>query len=66
MQTNLGTTDRAIRGVVGVTLIGAGLFLVRGVLAVVLCLVGAVLAYSGAVGFCHVCKVLHVDTSKKV
>lgn len=65
MGTNLGTVDRVIRGVVGVALIATGLLLVQGAFAVVLCLLGAVLIYSGAVGFCHVYRVLHIRSSKK-
>jgi Protein of unknown function (DUF2892) len=55
----------AIRGVVGVGLIAVGLFMVKGVVGVLLGLVGAVLIFSGTVGFCHVYKVLHIRTSKK-
>jgi uncharacterized membrane protein len=63
MGTNLGTTDRVIRGVAGVLLIAVGLLLVRGAIGVVLCLLGAILILSGAVGFCHVYKVLHIRSS---
>lgn len=65
MGTNLGTIDRVIRGVVGAILIAVGLFLAKGVLSVALCLLGAILIFSGTVGFCHVYKALHINTSKK-
>lgn len=65
MGINLGTLDRVIRGVVGAILIAAGLFLVTGVARAVLCLLGAVLIFSGTVGFCHVYKVFHIRTCRK-
>jgi uncharacterized membrane protein len=64
VKTNLGVVDRLIRGVVGVTLLAVGLFLVKGAIGVVLALLGAILLFSGTVGFCHVYKVFHIHTSK--
>jgi len=66
MGTNLGTLDRAIRGLGGIILVVAGLFVVKGLIGILLGLVGAVLIFSATVGFCHVYKVLHIRTSKKV
>jgi uncharacterized membrane protein len=66
MGTNLGRLDRVIRGVVGVALIAVGVFMVKGAVGVLLGLVGAVLIFSATVGFCHVYKVLHIRTSKKI
>ena len=63
MGVNLGAIDRVVRGVVGAILIAAGLFLVTGVARVVLCLLGAVLVFSGTVGFCHVYRFFHIRTS---
>lgn len=65
MGTNLGSIDRVIRGVFGALLIAVGLLFLRGAIGVVLCLLGALLIFSSVRGFCHVCKVLHIDTSKK-
>lgn len=65
VKPNLGASDRVIRGVVGGILIAVGLFLVRGILGIVLSLLGALLIFSGTVGFCHVYKVLHIRSSKK-
>jgi hypothetical protein len=65
MRTNLSTLDRAIRGVVGVILLAVGFLVVRGMIGIVLGLIGAVLIFSGTVGFCHVYKVLHFRTSKR-
>jgi hypothetical protein len=57
----LGTTDRAIRGVLGILAIASGLLLVGGVVGIAVALVGAVLVLSGATGFCHVRKVLRTS-----
>jgi len=66
MTCNLSTTDRVIRCVLGVALVvGAALF-ARNLLGAALALVGAVLVFSGTVGFCHVYKVLGLRTLKKV
>ncbi len=65
MKCNLSTTDRAIRCIIGVALIGAGLVVVKGALGIIVALIGGVLIFSGTVGFCHVYKVLHISTSKK-
>ena len=62
---NLSTIDRVIRGVAGAALIAVGLLFVKGVGGIVLCLVGAILIFSGGVGFCHVYKVFHIRTSRK-
>ena len=65
MKTNLGTVDRVVRWVVGLALIAIGLFFLKGVIGVLMALVGAVLIFSGTVGFCHVYKVFHIRTSRK-
>jgi len=65
METNLGTVDRVIRGVLGVALVAAGLLLGNIVVGLVLVPLGVLLIYSGSIGFCHVYKVLHIDTSKR-
>ena len=65
METNLGTVDRVIRGALGVALVAAGLLLMDLVIALVLVPLGALLIYSGSIGFCHVYKVFHIDTSKR-
>ena len=71
MKANLGTVDRAIRVALGVVLVGAGLAVVKRVFAlglllgVALGLAGAVLIFSGTVGFCHVYKVLGIRSSKR-
>ena len=64
MKINLGTVDRAVRGVVGVILLVVGTILVRGVVGIALDVVGVVLLFSSFVGFCHVYKIFHIDSSK--
>ena len=65
MQCNLSNTDRTIRVIAGLLLAGAGILLVRGLVGILLALLGAVLIFSGSIGFCHVYKFFHIDTSKK-
>ena len=65
MKVNQNAVERIGRGVGGVALIAVGLIVVKGALGIVLGMVGAVLLFSGAVGFCHVYKVFHINTSKK-
>jgi len=56
MDNNLGTVDRVIRGVLGVALVAVGLSLMNLVLALILVPLGALLIYSGSIGFCNVYK----------
>lgn len=64
---NIGPVDRTIRIALGVVALGVGLFVVRGILGAVLDLLGAVLAFSGTVGYCHVREFLgSCSASKKV
>ena len=65
MEINQGMGERVIRGLVGAVLIGLGVFAVRGVVGIIVGLIGAVVLFSGFVGFCHVYKVFHINTSKK-
>jgi hypothetical protein len=65
MEANEGPIDRVIRVGLGVALLGIGLFVVRGLLGIALDVVGAVLVVSGALGFCHVYKVLGVCSAAK-
>lgn len=65
MGTNLGMVDRVVRVVGGAAMIAVGLFLLRGLLGIVVGVLGALLIFSGTIGFCHVYKVLHIRTSRK-
>jgi hypothetical protein len=66
MGVNLGLVDRITRVVVGIALAGVGLFVVKGIFGIALAVVGAVLIFSGTVGFCHVYKFFGIcSTAKK-
>jgi hypothetical protein len=64
MQCNLSRTDRTVRIGLGVLAVVAGLAFVQGLLGIALALVGAVLVFSGTIGFCHVYKVLGIRTRR--
>jgi len=64
MRCNLSTADRTVRIAAGLVLATAGLVLVRGLPGLALALVGAVLVFSGTIGFCHVHRVLGIRTLK--
>ena len=65
MGVNLGLVDRIIWVVVGIALAGIGLFVIKGILGIALAVVGAVLVFSGAVGFCHVRKFFGIGSKAK-
>ena len=65
MELNEGPIDRTIRVVLGAVFLGRGLLVVRGIRGIVLGAFGAVLLYSGAIGFCHVYKFFGVSTAGK-
>jgi uncharacterized membrane protein len=58
VEVNTGRVERVVRVVGGIALAVLGLFVLKGVLGVLLALVGAVLVFSGSIGFCHVRKFL--------
>ena len=62
MKCNLSTTDRVIRWAIGAALVGAAALFAHDLRGILLALVGAVLIFSGTVGFCHVYKVLGIRT----
>lgn len=66
MKANESTTDRIIRAVAGVVLLGVGLFVTKGTVGIVLDVVGAVLLFTAATGFCLLYKVFgDFSTAKK-
>ena len=65
MDRNLNALDRGTRIVLGVGTAGVGLFVLKGLLGGALCVVGAVLIFSGTVGFCHVYKFFGICTAHK-
>ena len=64
-DANLSPLDRAVRIALGIALVGTGVFLVHGVAGIVVGLIGAVLVFSGTIGFCHVYKACGICTAKK-
>ena len=61
---NESTSDRILRAAVGIPLIVLGFTVLSGVVAVLAVVVGAILAVTGAVGFCPIYKVLKLSTRK--
>lgn len=59
MQTNVGKTERIVRGFLGLTLLAVGLFVARLTWwGVALDVASGLLLLSATTGFCHVRKVL--------
>ena len=66
MKVNESGIDRIIRLVLGLVLLGAGLFLVEGTAGIVLDVLGAVLLFTAATGFCLLYRVFgDISTVKK-
>jgi len=65
VKCNLSAVDRTTRIVVGSVAIVAAALAMRNVYGALLALAGALLVFSGTVGFCHVYKVLGIRTLKK-
>jgi hypothetical protein len=65
MQQNESTTDRVIRLIAAVILLGAGIFAFPGgVLGVIFDILGAVMLVTGALGFCPLYKIFGFSTKK--
>lgn len=62
-MTNERTTDRAIRFVVGAALLAAGVLAIDGIAGVALGVVGAILVFTGLVGFCPIYRILGIRSS---
>jgi uncharacterized membrane protein len=66
MKVNESGMDRIIRLVLGAVLLGVGLFLVKGTVGIVLDVLGAVLIFTAATGFCLLYRVFgDFSTAKK-
>jgi len=66
MKVNENTVDRAIRVVLGVVLLGVGVFVVKGTLGIVLDVIGVVAIVTGITGFCLLYKLFgNFSTVKK-
>ena len=64
-DANLSPVDRTVRVVLGVVLLGIGVFVVQGGIGIGLAVIGGVLIFSGAIGFCHVYQACGICTAKK-
>jgi hypothetical protein len=66
VKTNEGSIDRVIRVVLGVVLIGVGVFVVKGTVGIVLDVIGVIVLVTGILGFCLLYKVFgDFSTAKK-
>ncbi len=65
MERNLSSTDRLVRMLLGVSLLGLGLWALRGAARLAAVFVGGLLVFSGSVGFCHVYKALGLCTARE-
>ncbi len=63
-KPNEGTADRIIRLVLGIILIAAGVFVLGGVLKIVALVVGIVMLFTAATGFCLPYRLLNISTKK--
>jgi len=65
LKQNEGKTDRMIRLVLGVVLLGVGYFVFSGTIQTILVVLGLVSLITGAIGFCGLYKVLGISTIEK-
>lgn len=65
MKVNEGTVDRVVRVILGVVLLGVGLFVVKGTLGIVLDVLGAVALITGITGFCLLYRLFGDFSTKK-
>ena len=64
-KPNEGKTDRTIRIVLGVILLGLALFSLTGVAQIVAGVAGVIALVTGAIGFCGLYKILGISTIEK-
>ena len=64
-KPNEGKTDRTVRIVLGVILLGLALFSLTGVAQIVAGVAGVVALATGAIGFCGLYKILGISTIEK-
>ena len=65
IKQNEGKTDRTIRVVLGVVLLGLALFSLTGIAQMVAGVAGVIAFITGAIGFCGLYKVLGISTIEK-
>lgn len=64
-KPNEGKTDRTIRIILGVILLGLALFNLTGVLQIIAGVVGVITLLTGVIGFCGLYKILGISTLEK-
>ena len=65
MKVNESTIDRIVRAVIGVVLLGLGLFVVGGWVGIVLDVLGVVALFTAATGFCLLYRLFGDFSTKK-
>ncbi len=65
LKTNEGKTDRIIRIVLGIILLGLAFFNLTGAAQIIAGIVGVIALVTGAIGFCGLYKVLGISTMEK-
>lgn len=66
IRCNMGSADRIVRAIIGLSLLGFALFgLFPGAWRVVLPLIGLVLVVTAAVGYCPAYQLLRLDGSRR-
>ena len=64
MKQNVGNVDRFIRFLVGVAAIAVALVVTDGVWDIVLYVVGGIMLFTAAFGWCPLYALLHISTKK--
>ncbi len=64
-KPNEGKTDRAIRVVLGIILLGLALTSLTGIVQIVAGVAGIIALVTGAIGFCGLYKILGISTGDK-
>ena len=65
LKPNEGKSDRMIRVVLGVILLGLALFSLSGVAQIIAIVAGVIALVTGAIGFCGLYKILGISTVDK-
>lgn len=65
LKPNEGKTDRTIRVILGVILLGLALFSLTGIAQTVAIVAGLIALVTGAIGFCGLYKILGISTMEK-
>ena len=64
-KPNEGKTDRTVRIILGVVLLGLALFSLNGIAQTVALIAGVIALATGAVGFCGLYQILGISTIEK-